>query len=151
MKDSLLNLIPDDILNLIWLNVAQDVKYSLNKQYFEKFYFSRFNSILFNQNRHYKYKYIHFVIKNDLNKIFEKLLYLYFKKIKSPSYNIFYNNLKFNNIFDFMNYYIHQTNINRNINRNKIIFNDFIKTYKLSHLLKKTHKNNANKNIKWKN
>ena len=50
-----------------------------------------------------------------------------------------------------MNYYIHQTSINRNINRNKIIFNDFINTYKLSHLLKKTHKNNANKNIKWIN
>ena len=147
MKDSLLNLIPYDILNLIWLNLAEDVKYSLNKEYFEKFYFSRFYSILFNQNRHYKYKYIHFVIKNDLNKIFEKLIYLYFKNIKSPSYIFYYNNLKFNNIFDMMNYYIYQTNITRN----KIIFNDFIKRYNLSHLLKKTHKNNANKNIKWTN
>ena len=147
MKDSLLNLIPDDILNLIWLNLDNGVKYSLNKEYFEKFYFLRFNSIVFNLNRYYKYKYIHFVIKNDLNKIFEKLIYLYFKNIKSPSYNIFYNNLKFNNIFDMMNYYIHQTNINKN----KQIFNDFIKAYNLSHLLKKTHKNNANKNIKWTN
>ena len=46
-----------------------------------------------------------------------------------------------------MNYYIHQTNINKN----KQIFNHFIKAYNLSHLLKKTHKNNANKNIKWTN
>ena len=52
-------------------------------------------------------------------------------------------------MFDFMNYYINQTN--SNTYKNKIIFNDFIKSYHLSHLLKKTHKNNINKNIKWNN
>ena len=37
MKDSLLNLIPDDILNLIWKKVKPSIKYCVNKYYFNKF------------------------------------------------------------------------------------------------------------------
>ena len=47
-----------------------------------------------------------------------------------------------NNLIDFFNYYC-------NNDKSKNIINNIIKNYNLSHLIKKSHKNNANKNIRW--
>ena len=42
MDLDLLNLIPDEILNLIFCNIKPTMKYSLNKKYFYKYYKYRF-------------------------------------------------------------------------------------------------------------
>ena len=35
MRDELLNLIPDDLLNLIWKHLKPSIKYSINKSLFK--------------------------------------------------------------------------------------------------------------------
>ena len=45
MNTLLLNLIPNDILNLIWEHISPDYKYLLNKYYFAKYYKFRLYAI----------------------------------------------------------------------------------------------------------
>ena len=47
MKDILLNLIPDELLNLIWKKVKPSIKYCVNKSYYIKFYCYRFTINLY--------------------------------------------------------------------------------------------------------
>ena len=55
-------------------------------------------------------------------------------------YNKFvYKNVVFYSLVDFFYYY----------SNNKSTIIDIINKYNLSHLIKKSHKNNVNKNIRW--
>lgn len=169
MKYELLNLIPDDLLNLIWRHVKPSIKYKLNKQYFEKFFGFRFSYINITKqyvyiNKYYStinlyiiknFNYITYLIKHDLyifieNIISYKITYdkteFIFLKL------IIFKNKKFKNFIEFCYYYSKKFDSQKIHNFICII----IKKYKLTHLIKKEHKNNSinknnnkNKNIKW--
>jgi hypothetical protein len=149
MREELLNLIPNDLLNLIWVNVKPETKCSLNKTYFNTFYEKKLDLIINNFNgkskRKCKYNYIQYIIKNEMFMYFDKMLN-YFIHNKNSTLKIFYyNNLKFNNIYDMINFYINSYNLSTS----KKMLNDILKNNNLSQLIKKTHKNNNNKNIRW--
>ena len=85
MKTELLNLIPDDILNLIWKRVKPSIKYCVNKSYFKKFYCFRFtiinNKFIYtNYANNYRFfviknlNYVNHLIKNDCLMMLEMLI-----------------------------------------------------------------------------
>jgi len=155
MNTLLLNLIINDILNLIWTYISPDYKYLLNKYYFNKYYSYRLNvihnyklsgSIGFS-NTFTNYCYYYYILNNDLLYISKNILTLYINNNNNTNNNkdkyyykkFVYKNLIFHNLVDFFYYYSN--------NKNEII--NIINKYNLSHLIKKSHKNNANKNIRW--
>lgn len=160
MNFDLLNLIPNELLNLIWRNVKPSVKYNINKYYFNKFYCVRFaylnnkkflyNIYLTNYNKFIitNYKYFKYLIINN-NIMFIKLIintrlnqdndkkYILDKKI-------FFENKNFINILDFALFYAKKNNI-------QCVYNyviDIIKEKNIKNI-KKKHKHNNNKLIKW--
>lgn len=164
MRDNLLNLIPNDLLNLIWKNIKPSVKYSVNKYYFKKFYCVRFayinnnnfiyNKVLSNSNFYIikKFNYIKYLIVQDCNMILENIINF---KLSYDINNyifknaIYFESKKFKNFIDFCYFYCKKFNSNKCLDYLYII----IKKYELNYLLKKEHKNNINKNnkaIKWK-
>jgi hypothetical protein len=151
MKTLLLNLIINDILNLIWTYISPDYKYLLNKYYFNKYYCYRLHAInnyklsgfIGFSNNFNNYSYYYYILTNDLLYISKNILTLYINnnnnKDKYYYKKFVYKNLVFYNLVDFFYYYCN--------NKNEII--NIINKYNLSHLIKKSHKNNANKNIRW--
>jgi hypothetical protein len=163
MNFDLLNLIPDDLLNLIWRYVKPSSKYNVNKYYFNKFYCVRFaylnnkrflyNIYLTNYNKFIisNYNYFKYLIKNN-NIMFIKLIintrlnennndknYILKKKI-------FFENKHFVNILDFALFYAKKYKIQNIYNYIVSIF----KTYNLTNIEKKKHKHNNNNNlVKW--
>ena len=125
MIDELLNLMPDDLLNLIWKRVKPSIKYSINKYYFNKFYCVRFayinnknfiyNLYLSNYNFYIikNYAYIKYLIKNDyimfLEKMFNYIMKNDNKKIILNNAIIFENN-KFKNFIDLCYFYSNKYN-----------------------------------------
>ena len=164
MKNELLNLIPDDILNLIWKKVKPSIKYCVNKYYFNKFYSYRFtiisNKFIYNNyTNNYRFfviknlNYINYLIKNDCIMMIEMLINYKTKYDKTDfifNNKLLYETNKFKNFIDFCYYYSRYYNA---LKINTFIMH-FIKFYKLSYLIKKEHKNNNankinNKNNKW--
>lgn len=164
MKDELLNLIPDEILNLIWKHVKPSIKYCVNKEFFNKFYCFRFtiiNSkfIYSNYANNYRFfviknlNYINYLIKNDCLNMIEILLNYKLKYHKGDfilNNKLIYENNKFKNFIDFIYYYSKHYNA---LKINAFIMH-LIKSNKLTYLIKKEHKNNNvnkinNKNNKW--
>jgi len=153
MNTLLLNLIPNDILNLIWKHISPNYKYLLNKYYINKYYSYRLqvihNNKLYGSINFTNYSYYYYILTNDLLYFSKNILTLYInsnnnsnskKTTKTDYYKKFvYKNLVFYNLVDFFYYYCN--------NKNEII--NIINKYNLSHLIKKSHKNNANKNIRW--
>ena len=41
MREETLNLIPDDLLNLIWVHIKPEIKYCVNKKFFDDLYIYR--------------------------------------------------------------------------------------------------------------
>ena len=164
MDLDLLNLIPDEILNLIFCNIKPTIKYSLNKTYFYKYYKYRFAFInyrfLFYKSNIKKhdffyikdFNYLKFLIKKDskicLQHIIDNKL-----KYDDKKY-IFKNEIKFENI-EYDNTIIFIYNFSKKYN-SILIYNyivNFIKINNLTHLIKKQHKTkskNNNKQKKWK-
>ena len=158
MRDELLNLIPDDLLNLIWKRVKPSLKYSINKYYFNKFYSVRFaylnnknfiyNLYLSNYNFYIvkNYTYIKYLIKNDCIIFLEKFLNhtLHNDKkffLKKP---IVFENNKFKNFIDLCYFYTNKYNAIKIT----IYIESIIKKYNLTYLTKKEHKNNKTNNYK---
>jgi hypothetical protein len=154
MNTLLLNLIPNDILNLIWIHISPNYKYLLNKYYFNKYYSFRLYAIHNYKltgfsNNFTNYSYYYYILTNDLLYFSKHILTLYIdnnsnKEIKNNKDKYYYKkfvykNLIFYNLVDFFYYYCN--------NKSEII--NIINKYNLSHLIKKSHKNNANKNIRW--
>ena len=165
MRDWLLNLIPDELLNLIWRHVKPSIKYKLSHKYFSKYYYIRFAYInnknlqylksitIYNSYNIVNYNYIKYLIMNDCeimikniikNKMnFDKSNYVF----KKP---ILFKNYKFNNFIEFCYCYGKWHNSYKIIN----YLNFLIKEYKLEDLVKKWHKNKdkskSNKAIIWK-
>ena len=169
MTNELLNLIPNDILNLIWKKITPKCKYILNKYYFNKYYSYRFYSIHNTNNKigtianlqisnFNNYNYYYYILNNSLTYVSKTILILYItsntnsnntNKNKNKNKNkatitdytkkFVYKNIVFTNLVDFFYYYCN--------NKNEIL--NIINKYNLSHLIKKSHKNNVNKNIRW--
>jgi hypothetical protein len=171
MSNELLNLIPNDILNLIWIQISPKYKYFLNKYYFEKYYSYRLYYIHNNKiddiinlkiSNFNNYSYYYYILTNDLLYLSKNILTLYitnnndrnnndsrnndrnnndnkYNKTKCYYKKFVYKNIVFYNLVDFFYYYCN----------NKSTIVNIINKYNLSHLIKKSHKNNVNKNIRW--
>ena len=150
MSNELLNLIPNDILNLIWIQISPKYKYFLNKYYFEKYYSYRLYYIHNNKiddiinlkiSNFNNYSYYYYLLTNDLLYFSKVVLTLYITNTNNTNYykKFIYKNVVFYNLVDFFFFYCTK--------KSEIL--DIIKKYNLSHLIKKSHKNNANKNIRW--
>lgn len=158
MRDELLNLIPDDLLNLIWKRVKPSLKYSINKYYFNKFYCVRFayinnknfiyNLYLSNYNFYIikNYAYIKYLIKNDCIIFLEKILNhtLHNDKKFFLKNSIVFENNKFKNFIDLCYFYTNKYNAIKIT----IYIESIIKKHKLTYLIKKEHKNNKTNNYK---
>jgi hypothetical protein len=159
MRDELLNLMPDDLLNLIWKRVKPSIKYSINKYYFNKFYCVRFayinnknfiyNLYLSNYNFYIikNYAYIKYLIKNDCIIFLEKFLNYTLhtdKKTFILKNSIVFENNKFKNFIDLCYFYSNKYNAIKIT----IYVECVIKKYNLTYLLKKEHKNNKTNNYK---
>ena len=158
MRDELLNLIPDDLLNLIWKRVKPSIKYNINKYYFNKFYCVRFayinnknfiyNLYLSNYNFYIikNYAYIKYLIKNDCIIFLEKFLNhtLHTDKKFFLKNSIVFENNKFKNFIDLCYFYTNKYNAIKIT----IYIESIIKKHNLTYLLKKEHKNNKTNNYK---
>jgi len=163
MNFDLLNLIPNEILNLIWTYVKPSQKYNINKYYFNKFYCVRFtylNNKKFLYNiylTNYKkfiisnYNYFKYLIKNDIILIIKLIINTRINQEDSNNKNyilskkIFFENKNFINILDFTLFYSKKFKVNNVYNY--II--DLINKKNLTNISKKKHKHNNNKLIKW--
>ena len=143
--------LPNEVLYLVWINIDPLLKYSLNKENLNKYYSYCNNNIHFNN-----YNYYYYLIKHDLLIFSELVLKTYIEKLVVKKHNtIYYKNLSFYSLIDFFHYYStnnNNSNSSNNSNSNKKT-KDFIiqiiNKYNLTHLIKKIHKNNVNKNIRW--
>jgi len=152
MSKELFALLPNEVLNLVWANIDPLLKYSLNKENFNKYYMCRYCNIHYSAITNYNnYSYYYYLLKNDLVIFSELVLKIYIEKLVSGEVNIkkhnniYYKNLTFYSLIDFFYYYSN----NNNTNKSKTIINEIIRKYNLTHLIKKIHKNNVNKNIRW--
>jgi len=164
MNLELLNLIPNEILNLIFNNIKPTLKYNLNKRNFYKYYKYRFtfinNKYLFYRKFIHKkdyffisnLNYMKFLIKNDVKLCTEFIINC---KIKYDDTNyiiknsILFENIKYTNILDFM---ISLSKKYNSLSVYKYLIY-FVKNNNFTHLLKKEHKNkykNNSKQIEWK-
>lgn len=157
MRDEVLNLIPDDLLNLIFKYIKPSIKYTLNKKYFNKYFKYRF--ILVNNG---------YIIKNNIynNLIIKNLYYIKYlihnklffiykfildnKIVNNDTYYIFtkktlFEGVIFNNLIDLSYYYCKKYN-----SQNILEYITLINKENNSSLIKKEHRNKNNKNNKWK-
>ena len=166
MKDELLSLIPDDILNLISQRIKPSIKYALNKELFYKFYSYRFAIVndtkffiyrkhLYNNSFIIKnFDYINYLIKYDVVMVLENLLLYklnYDKKNYILNYKITYHNLKFKNFMDFCLFYAKQHNSIKILEYFNYISKKYNIIFDLTYLNKKKHKSNNKSNINIKN
>lgn len=161
MYNELFASLPNEVLNLIWTYIDPLLKYSLNKINFNKYYNYRYINIHYNANIRpnvspnvipiiyfNNYNYYYYLLKHDLLIFSESVLNLYVEKLVSGQLvikkhnNIYYKNLNFYSLIDFFHYY-------SNNRKSKDLIIEIIRKYNLTHLIKKIHKNNVNKNIRW--
>ena len=167
MSEELFASLPYEVLNLVWTYVDPLLKYSLNKENFNKYYNCRYINIYYNANvsanasliiYFNKYNYYYYLIKHDLLIFCKIVLQMYIEKLVSGELvikkhnNIYYKNMNFYSLIDFFYYYSKnnsKNNSNSNSNSSKDLIIEIINKYNLTHLIKKIHKNNVNKNIRW--
>lgn len=148
MSKELFASLPNEVLNLIWINVSPILKYCLNKENFIKYYICRYYNIHLTANKFNNYNYYYHLLKNDLSLFSEIVFKMYIEKLVNNELvikkhnSIYYKNIHFNNLIDFFYYYSSN-------NKSKVIIIQIIRKYNLTHLIKKIHKNNVNKNIRW--
>jgi hypothetical protein len=152
MSKELFASLPNEVLNLIWTHITPLVKYSLNKENFNKYYMRRYYNIHSSPIIYFNnYNYYYYLIKHDLLIFSEIVLKMYIEKLISGELvikkynNIYYKNINFYSLIDFFYYYSN----NSNNSKSKDFITQIIRKYNLTHLIKKIHKNNVNKNIRW--
>ena len=170
MSKELFASLPNEVLNLVWTYIDPLLKYSLNKENFNKYYKYRYINIHYNATPNISpiiyfnnYNYYYYLIKHDLLIFSELVLQMYIEKLVSGQLlsrelvikkhnNIYFKNVYFNNLIDFFYYYSNNSNNSNNTNnsrKSKDLILRIINKYNLTHLIKKIHKNNVNKNIRW--
>ena len=164
MKNILLDMLPDDILNRIFHYIKPSVKYALTKKYFEKFYYIRLGYIN-NRRIYYKnlsiydgyiitnMKYIKFLIKNDLLLMIKNIFDYKLNNDKTEyvlKKIILFENIKFKNFFDLCYYFAMKYNSVNTIKYINKLLNDYnISIYHKIRNYKKKHKYIKNKNERW--
>ena len=157
MRDELLKLLPDELLNLIFIRIKPSLKYNLNRDLFYKYYKYRFNIINENYfilsnkksdiNKYIvkNYNYIKYLIQHDIN-ISMNLILLskYSNNDNFKNKKFIFQNQKFNNFLDFCYYYSNKYNSNNILD---ILLNNYIQFINLNNKNKLSY--NHNKNIKW--
>tara|TARA_Y100000385_G_scaffold224237_1_gene234428 strand:- start:39 stop:557 length:519 start_codon:yes stop_codon:yes gene_type:complete len=118
MREEFFERIPDDIMNIIFRYIKPSVKYSLTKNYFERYYCYRFGYINNRVLLYYVRKlpmpydcylirelnYIKYILKNDVYIVLKNIIDYKLTKdrsnyiIKKP---IIFENIKFKNFIDF--------------------------------------------------
>ena len=176
MSEELFASLPNEVLNLVWTYIHPLLKYSLNKENFNKYYNCRYINIYYNANASpnaipimyfNKYNYYYYLIKHDLLICSKLVLQMYIEKLVSGQLlsrelvikkhnNIYYKNINFYSLIDFFYYYScnnssnsSNSNNTNNSKKSKDLIIGIINKYNLTHLIKKIHKNNVNKNIRW--
>ena len=153
MHNELFASLPNEVLNLIWTYIDPLLKYSLNKINFNQYYNYRYNNIHYNANvspniYFNNYNYYYYILKHDLLIFSESVLNLYVQMLVNGELvikkhnKIYYKSLNFYSLIDFFHYY-------SNNKKSKELIMEIIKKYNLTHLIKKIHKNNVTKNIRW--
>ena len=152
MSKELFASLPNEVLNLVWINIDPILKYNLNKYYMSCYYNIHYianvslSPIIYFNN----YNYYYYLIKNDLIIFSEIVLQMYIKKLLNDetfikkNNTIIFKNISFYSLIDFFYYYS-----NSNSKKSKDLIIGIIRKYNLTHLIKKIHKNNVNKNIRW--
>ena len=159
MSKELFASLPNEVIHLIWVYIPPILKYCLNKENFNKYYSYCYNNIHYSANLNpiiyfNNYNYYYYLLKHDLLIFSELVLNLYVQKLVSGELvikkhnNIYFKNVYFNNLIDFFYYYSNYSN-NSNNSKTKLFIIQIINKYNLTHLIKKIHKNNVNKNIRW--
>tara|TARA_B100001093_G_scaffold490309_1_gene529228 strand:- start:1326 stop:1832 length:507 start_codon:yes stop_codon:yes gene_type:complete len=160
----LFNLIPDDIMYLIWKQVKPSIKYYINKQNFYKYYKYR---LAYVNNTRIKYNnificdcyliknlnYIKYLINIDAGLILNHIIKYKIKNDNSKfiiNKKLKFENIKFNNFIDFCYFYSKKFN-SKSI---KNIIEDVMKYYNkkydvVVHEKNKNYKYIKNKNIRW--
>jgi hypothetical protein len=166
MNDELLNLIPDDILNLIWKRVRPSIKYNTNHENFNKYYCYRF-ALINSKQIHYisnlsnldfynvkNFNYVKYLIKNDAIMMFDKIITNKLSKKTFAgeqfmfNHKIVFENIKFFNFIDLCHYHAKKMNAHSI----KAFLEEIFKTYNFTFLIKKEHKNNyknTNRSYRW--
>ena len=169
MKDEFLKRIPDDIMNIIFRYIKPSTKYSLTKEYFERYYCIRFGYI---NNRIILYyiktlsiydcyiirnlNYIKFLLKNDIYLVLKKIINFKLTKDRSNyiiTKPIIFQNFKYKNFIDFCYLLSIKYKGYKNLDflTQVIILNDIkiSKNIKIYDTNNSDKKNLKNKNKKW--
>ena len=166
MRAEFLNLIPDEILNLIMKRIRPSIKYTINHEYFNRYYCYRF-ALINSKKFHYtsylskldfynvkNLNYIKYLIKNDAIMIFKQIITNKLSKktfaTKQFMFNnkIVFENIKFINFIDLCYYHAKKMNATYI----KAFLEEIFKNYNFTFLIKKEHKNNyknTNSSYKW--
>ena len=169
MREEFLERIPDDIMNIIFRYIKPSTKYSLTKEYFERYYCIRFGYI---NNRIILYyiktlsiydcyiirnlNYIKFLLKNDIYLVLKKIINFKLTKDRSNyiiTKPIIFQNFKYKNFIDFCYLLSIKYKGYKNLDflTQVIILNDIkiSKNIKIYDTNNSDKKNLKNKNKKW--
>lgn len=133
-------ILPTEILELIWENVTPLIKSSVNKVNFEKYYNYRLINISENENIE---RYVRFIIVNDYIFILKNMLKIkfdYWFKIKNYHYKY--------TVYPNMMHFLHNFCIQNNSQKCK---QHIIETFENRGISKNLHKKNRIRNIGWTN
>ncbi len=133
-------ILPTEILELIWENVTPLIKSSVNKVNFEKYYNYRLINISENENIE---RYVRFIIVNDYIFILKNMLKIkfdYWFKIKNYHYKY--------TVYPNMMHFLHNFCIQNNSQKCKQYI---IETFENRGISKNLHKKNRIRNIGWTN
>ena len=157
------DLLPEELLSIIFLYVKSSIKYTLNKRLFNKYY--KYRLAYVNNNNRLKYynnnlicdcyiiknlNYIKYLINHDNSFILNNILSYKMKNDKSKfiiNKNLKFENIKFNNFIDFCYFYSNKFNSDKI----KLLIGEIVKYYSKDYKVVIHGKNNNYKNIKNKN
>ena len=159
------DLLPEEILSIIFLYVKSSIKYTLNKRLFKKYYKYRLAYVNNNRLKYYNnnlicdcyiiknLNYIKYLINHDNSFILNNILSYKMKNDKSKfiiNKNLKFENIKLNNFIDFCYFYSNKFNANSVKNIIDDVVKMYGKEYKVViHGKNKDHKYIKNKNIRW--
>tara|TARA_Y100000389_G_C17432174_1_gene503351 strand:+ start:247 stop:756 length:510 start_codon:yes stop_codon:yes gene_type:complete len=160
-----LDLLPEELLSIIFSYVKPSIKYTLNKILFNKYYKYRLHYVNNNRIKYYNsnnsicdcyiiknLNYIKYLINYDNSLVLNNILSYKIKNDKSKfiiNKKLKFENTKFNNFIDFCYFYSNKYNSFKI----KLLVDNIIKYYSKDYKViihsKNNYKNIKNKNIRW--
>jgi hypothetical protein len=140
MHITLFKSLPEDIIDIIWNMLDDNVKSSLDKRYFFSYNFDHYSTMTL----HSQYAYNRVMIRNDDSFIFNNIISNYGRKWMSNKKFVDYNNQVHSNYLYFLLSLIHESNASR--------CNEIMATFlDKEGLSKNLYKKYRIKNIRWSN